>query len=132
MDFKIVRESIQTANPTEGRLLAGDLALRTLELPWKDNYPGVSCVPQGTYQVVIAFSNRFQRLMPRLVNVPNRSGILIHPGNTPHDTEGCILVGISEGPDGMLVNSRMAFDMFFPWLGIAARDGTVNLEISYA
>jgi hypothetical protein len=44
-----------------------------------------------------------------VVYVPNRTGILIHPGNTLFDTHGCILVG--EPPPEkatILINSRHA------------------------
>jgi Family of unknown function (DUF5675) len=129
-DFTLVRQS-QTNDPMTGQLTYGDQFAYTLELPWRDNLPGVSCIPTGTYPVVIAWSNRFQKLMPRLIGVPGRDGILIHSGNTRADTEGCILLGKERTTSGVSY-SRLAFGAFFSWLGVALRDGDVNVEISYA
>jgi len=69
----------------------------TLEDPWKDNQRNESRIHAGTYQCVPHGWEpdspvRFKRAW-RLVNVPGRSAILIHPGNTAVDTHGCILVG---------------------------------------
>lgn len=54
---------------------------------------GETCIQAGEYEVVVNFSQRFQQLMPLLLDVPLFTGIRIHPGNTSEDTEGCILVG---------------------------------------
>jgi hypothetical protein len=73
---------------------------------------GEAAIPAGTYKVIINMSNRFKRLLPLLLNVPNYEGIRIHPGNTDKDTEGCILPGVTRSVD-FVGNSRVAFDALF-------------------
>lgn len=54
---------------------------------------GRTAIPAGRYKVRLTMSPRFKRILPLLENVPNYSGVRIHPGNTADDTEGCILPG---------------------------------------
>ncbi len=65
----------------------------SLELPWKDNQPNVSCVPEGKYQVAKRNSPKFGHDTFEISNVPGRSNILIHPGNFTREIQGCVLLG---------------------------------------
>lgn len=114
--------------PTTGQLYAEDLNLYTLERPWANNARGVSCIPTGSYKVTFAWSNRFKKLMPRLLYVPGRDGVLIHGGNTEFDTEGCILVGLDRHGD-TITSSQKALAFFVEWLGTALRNGDVYCDI---
>ena len=118
-------------NSTIGQLYgpSGTLLCFTLEDVARNvKIPGVTAIPYGKYEVVISWSNRFHRLMPRLLNVPLFDGILIHSGNTAKNTEGCILVGRKAGTD-VVFESILAFDELFPKLRKMAGEGKLHIEI---
>ena len=64
----------------------------TLERPWVENTVNISCIPAGQYVVERANSPTHGKAL-QVFDVPGRSAILFHPGNTIDDTHGCILVG---------------------------------------
>jgi hypothetical protein len=89
---------------------------------WK--VKGETAIPAGRYEIVIDMSTRFGKLMPHLLNVPGFDGIRIHPGNTDHDTEGCLLPGTEVAPDNSAVlHSRAAFDTWFTLLAQTLHSG---------
>jgi hypothetical protein len=57
-----------------------------------NNQRSISCIPTGTYSVVKRTSDKYGTHF-QLLNVPDRSMILIHSGNYFSHTLGCILVG---------------------------------------
>jgi len=78
----------------------------TLEPVESNNERDFSCIPQGNYKLTPRTSPR--RWQHFLVNgVENRDHILVHAGNHPGNTSGCILVGTSRGSD-VVNNSRVA------------------------
>ena len=68
-----------------------------LEPAWKKNKQKISCIPLGTYPLKLEYSNKFKRDLWELKDVPNRSEIKIHSGNTRPETDGCLLIGMKHG-----------------------------------
>jgi hypothetical protein len=91
--------------------------------------PGTTAISEGVYVVSVSFSDRFKRLLPEVHDVPNFTGVRIHPGNTDADTEGCILVGQTEDTD-FIGNSRAAFNKLFPKIQAAAQKEKIFLEVT--
>lgn len=83
---------------------------------------GESAIPYGRYKVIFNWSPKFGRNLPRLLNVPHFEGILIHPGNTVKDSDGCILVGHNTAI-GSLSDSRYTSDRLNKLIGDAQRKG---------
>ena len=100
---------------TAGALLVNDeLVCMTLERPWVQNAVNISCVPTGIYESEEFRSNRHGSTY-KVLNVPNRSGILFHKGNEIVHSTGCILLGqmirVKSGRLS-LVHSALAFEEF--------------------
>lgn len=69
---------------------------------------GATCIPYGRYEILYQDSPHFHRKMPYLQNVPAFTGIMFHWGNSPKDTNGCILTGQVLGHD-FIGHSKDAF-----------------------
>lgn len=70
-----------------------------------------TAIPRGRYKVQLSYSNRFKRIMPEVLDVPQFKGVRIHGGNTEEDTEGCPLLGAIRTQTGVAqcggVNQRL-------------------------
>jgi len=82
-----------------------EFVCKTLELGWLDNETNISCIPEGTYDVIARTSKKYGKHL-HVTDVEGRGKILIHWGNfagsdnprSGHpDIRGCILVGKSYG-----------------------------------
>ena len=86
---------------TLGRLIVFDgveiaATFTTLELPWNNNKKNESCILSGYYTVEPRQSPKYGNHL--IVNgTTPRELILLHVGNKPTDTEGCILIGAGFG-----------------------------------
>ncbi len=67
----------------------------------------MTAIPEGFYQVVVDYSPRFKRDLPRIKGVNKFKGIRIHGGNTHKNTEGCPLIAKNKG-DGKIWGSLSA------------------------
>ena len=76
---------------TLGKLFLPDGSfLFTLELPWRNNAVGKSCIPEGQYMVHKDSTGRHRWW--RIADVEGRTFIEIHEGSKPEHSEGCILM----------------------------------------
>lgn len=86
----------------------------TIELPWLDNHPDLSCIPSGIYEFVKYMSPKHGFMVWEAQNVPGRKNIEIHPANLASELLGCIGVGDTLGDiDGnsAVLNSQNTFHM---------------------
>ncbi len=106
----------------------------TLEPRWRDlahgerKVRGLTAIPEGRYPVVVSHSPKFGRWLPLLMGVPRFSGVRIHTGNLPQDTEGCILVG-SNTKVGQLADSSAALAKLMKILAERKEGEPVFIEI---
>ena len=102
----------------------------SLEEIQKIKIKGNTCIPYGTYNITITYSPRFKKNLPLLNNVKGFDGIRIHSGNTPQDTEGCILLGFNK-IKGQVINSKVTVNKFIDIVQKALNKGEkVTIEIT--
>lgn len=104
---------------TFGKLVLGDLELYTVERPWLNNQPRVSCVPEGSYTLEPhsggKYTDTWALVGDTVSHWPDegkrRSTCVFHAGNTYEDVKGCIAPGLSLDPERWGVReSRIAVE----------------------
>jgi len=84
----------------------------TIELPWLQNQHNISCIPEGRYELRKRFVQKFG-LHLLVVDVPERSWILIHPAtDAKTQLKGCIapvtnLIAPGKGTESRLANEKL-------------------------
>ena len=102
MELRVVREPTHDQSTHGALYVDGQWQCWTLEdaIRERPGQPveewkifGQTAIPAGRYELRLTRSNRFQRVLPELLNVPGFDGIRIHAGNVVEHTHGCLLVG---------------------------------------
>lgn len=109
MELELIRSYFP--NGTNGELLIdGKRICFTIELPWLHNKPQVSCIPEGRYELERRFSEHHGWHL-HLLDIVNRSLILIHPANdAAKELKGCIAPVSILTAEGKGLRSRIALN----------------------
>ena len=120
----IVERFSHTSVCTLSRIYFGNMIYYGLE-------PSNFIVPEGNYLLTITYSPRFSSKSPYntvhdskvpLVNgVKGHTGIRIHVGNYPSDTDGCLLIGLRQ-TDCSVLDSSKAYKTFLNRMSFIERD----------
>jgi len=85
----------------------------TIERPWQNNQPFVSCIPEGEYDLEWDTTGRIKNV-PRLRDTAPRTQINIHVANTPDELHGCIAPNMQWEVNGRMprgINSGKAMQI---------------------
>jgi hypothetical protein len=107
----IIRDEFTDKSVLGKLYLNGEFYGHTLELTWKDNKKSVSCIPKGVYEARKRSgdeSGKYKYQHIEILDVPDRSLILIHVGNFPKNSKGCLLLGNTRAFN-FVGDSRKAF-----------------------
>ena len=138
MRIKVLRTT-EADTSTEGKLFIGGVQ-ECYSLEDKDRHLedggekvyGETAIPRGKYKVSITFSNRFQKDLIYIHDVPQFTGVRIHSGNSSKDTEGCIIVGSinKQDDDDWVGGSRVAYRKLHVAVKEALKNEEVTIEIA--
>lgn len=111
MDLRLIR-TYHSKGVNGVLLFEGQELCRTIELPWRNNEPRISCIPEGRYRLRKRYSEKFKWHF-EICDVPGRQYILIHPANCVElELKGCIAPvlhhhGAGRGQSSLIALSRL-------------------------
>lgn len=124
----------------------GEFQCFTLEDPVRDEkIASITAIPAGEYKIALRHEGgmitRYQAKfgevehpgMVWLLDVPNFEFVYIHIGNTPDNTDGCILVGCtydSRSPDIVGVSTAAYRDLYPQILEAIRENEEVTINVS--
>ena len=104
--------------------------------------PGKTAIPYGRYEITMkvkspkysnfskySWAKKYDGYLPRLLNVSNFEGVLIHPGNTSSESSGCILTGENKVV-GKVINSVNTFRRLMDDYLVPAKKRNENIVIT--
>ena len=121
---------------TQGRMLINGEYFHTIERPWRNNAPSISCIPEGVYLCtpfvrpsgaeVYALINPTMDVYLNKEDIPEgmkgRYLILLHSANIVEEVEGCCAPGLAHGwmkGQAAVLSSRAAMARISDLLGSA-------------
>lgn len=130
-----LKRRFQTKNATFGELYHKNKKLCSIleDVKRKWKIWGKTRIPAGKYEIKLRpegrvwekymKQKRFESIrkfvkhgLPHLQNVPNYKYILVHCGNTPKDTKGCLLPGVADPNNERVNQSTDTFLRIFPFI----------------
>jgi hypothetical protein len=142
MEIRVKRIALKETY-TIGRLYVdGEYICDTIEDKVRDiKIQNETAIPYGRYKVAMNYKSpkysnfdkykwakEYDGYLPRLIDVPEFDGILIHVGNTSLDTSGCILVGENK-EKGKVINSVATFNRLMKDYLLKAKEKNENIWI---
>lgn len=136
MDLKLDR-IVFTPTATLGKLYLNDEffaytcedALRDLKADCSGKIKNKTAIDYGKYEIVLSFSNRFQKYLPLLLQVKCFEGIRIHGGNTAENSEGCILIGADGDMKEKIWNCKAKVDRLITLLKAIEKKEKTWIEV---
>lgn len=129
MELKVSRYNTDKTFSDGLFFINGKFQCHTIEDGHKDvKVKGQTRIPNGRYEVTLRkeggfhtkylkeYGSDFHKGMLWVRNVPNFEYILIHVGNSAKDTDGCLLVGMTNSADeaGFIGGSKIAYRKIYP------------------
>lgn len=141
MQITIERQPLQDSPKTFGKLYINDVyfcdtledrdrglfSTDTIQYINSIKVKHETAIPYGTYQLVLSFSNKFQKYLPELLNVLGFAGIRMHSGTTEEDSSGCVLLGLRKGDK--IINSRVTVQKLLTLLSSTVKKEKVFVTI---